>query len=433
MNWHWLSNWSGRLFAAALLATAAVVAGDALTLAECERLALGHNDRIAAANESWEAERARIDSAGALPDPQLGFTYYVEEVQTRVGPQEQAISLNQMIPWPAKLSAKRREQAEWSEAARHRFQGTRLDVLFRVRTFWYELAYIGRARERVRANVELLRSVEEAMRAQYRTGSGTLAKVLSLQLERSHTEDRLKVLDSREKRLLASLNETLGRDPHLPLARKGDHTPAPLPSPDDLRAAVLTANPKLLAAQRAAAAGAAGLDYARATNRPDFTVGASWVMTGDRTDMDVSGNGRDPVLLSVRMTLPIWPAKNRAVRAQAAARRRALESTSRDTRQRLLAKLEVLLVRHNEAIRQENLYRKTLIPQAEQAYASLRKSFAAGQVSFANLIDSQRRLLELQLQTEKAVLEKHQTSAAVHVMRGEHEGAQPSADKKTTP
>ena len=425
MNWH--------VLATGLLSSLAVMAGDALTLAECERLALSHNDGIAAAGQRWESERARIDSVGALPDPQFGFTYYVEEVQTRVGPQEQAVALNQMVPWPGKLKAKRREQTELAEAAHHRFQGTRLDVLLRVRAIWYELAYIDSAREKVRANVELLQSVEEAMRAQYRTGTGTLAKVLSLQLERDQIRDRLKVLDAREKVLLTRLNEALGRDPQLPLARVGDGAPAAVPAPDDLRAAVLAANPRVLAARRAAAASAAGLDYARDTDKPDFTLGASWVMTGERTDMDVAGNGRDPVMFSVRMTLPLWPAKNRAVVAHAAARKRALMATSRDIRQRALAELEILLVRNGEAVRRESLYRKTLIPQAEQAYASQRKSFAASQVSFADLIDSQRRLLALQLQVEKAVLEKHQTSAAIHAMRGEQGGAQTSPAKELKP
>ena len=43
---------------------------------------------------------------GALPDPRLTYRYFVEEVETRVGPQRQAVGLSQTVPWPGRRAAR---------------------------------------------------------------------------------------------------------------------------------------------------------------------------------------------------------------------------------------------------------------------------------------------------------------------------------------
>ena len=42
----------------------------------------------------------------ALPDPQVAFGYFIQPVETRVGPQQFKISASQMFPWFGTLKAK---------------------------------------------------------------------------------------------------------------------------------------------------------------------------------------------------------------------------------------------------------------------------------------------------------------------------------------
>ncbi len=42
----------------------------------------------------------------ALPDPQLAFGYFIQPVETRVGPQQFKFSVSQMFPWFGTLKAK---------------------------------------------------------------------------------------------------------------------------------------------------------------------------------------------------------------------------------------------------------------------------------------------------------------------------------------
>ena len=63
-----------------------------------------HDAWIDEARLRWEAVEARLPAAGALPDPELTYGYFLESVETRVGPQNQKFGLSQKIPWPARLA-----------------------------------------------------------------------------------------------------------------------------------------------------------------------------------------------------------------------------------------------------------------------------------------------------------------------------------------
>ena len=50
-----------------------------------------HNPALKAARARWNAARAAIGEVGAWPDPKVSYGYFLEEVETRVGPQEQRV------------------------------------------------------------------------------------------------------------------------------------------------------------------------------------------------------------------------------------------------------------------------------------------------------------------------------------------------------
>ena len=64
------------------------------------------------------------------------------------------------------------------------------------------------------------------------------------------------------------------------------------------------------------------------------------------------------------------------------------------------------------------LYRDTVLPKAEQALASSRQAYAAGQVAFVELIDSQRTLLDVRLMIAQARVEREKRLAEVESLAG---------------
>jgi len=65
--------------------------------------ALENNPGIRVAEKRWKAAKYKSGYVKGLPDPMISYTYFGENVETRVGPQEHKYGASQKIPFPGKL------------------------------------------------------------------------------------------------------------------------------------------------------------------------------------------------------------------------------------------------------------------------------------------------------------------------------------------
>ena len=56
---------------------------------------------------TWKSDLEKTGYAGSLPDPIVVYGYLIEQVETRVGPQNQRVSLRQSFPWFGTLGDKK--------------------------------------------------------------------------------------------------------------------------------------------------------------------------------------------------------------------------------------------------------------------------------------------------------------------------------------
>ena len=77
-----------------------------------------NNSGLRTAFESWRAAMEQIPQAAALDDPRFTYGYFLQEVETRVGPQKHRLGLTQMFPWFGKLDVRTDAAAAKAEAAR---------------------------------------------------------------------------------------------------------------------------------------------------------------------------------------------------------------------------------------------------------------------------------------------------------------------------
>ena len=62
--------------------------------------------------------------ARALPEPSLGFSVFLQAIETRTGPQQGRVSLEQVFPWPTALAAGADAAAARARAADARVTAT---------------------------------------------------------------------------------------------------------------------------------------------------------------------------------------------------------------------------------------------------------------------------------------------------------------------
>lgn len=387
-------------------------------LSDFVRYALLNNPAVEAAYQRWRAVAETGAQVGALPDPQLTLGVFLEEVETRVGPQEARFGVRQAFPWPGVLSDRERAADAAARAAFRQFEAARLDVVEQTVRALHDLRYLEVATAITRENLELLRSFEEVVRARYRVGTGSHPELIRVQVELGEVEDRVAELEAVRPTYVAFLNAALNRESEAPVAQVPE-LPATVvaKSAAELVQLIDGTNPSLLALDEEIERQRTLADVARQEGYPSFSLGLDYISTGDARMSGVSGSGDDPVLLSLGVSLPIWRGRYDAAVREALARRLAVTQQRNATSNQLASSVHRAWFEHTDAHRRVRLY-GTLIPKAEESLRASLAGFRAGDASFLDLLDTQRKLLEFALAAERSRADRGQALARLTSLVG---------------
>jgi outer membrane protein TolC len=381
--------------------------------------AAGQNPALKAAYYRWQALVEKSGYAGALPEPTISYTHYIENVETRVGPQEQRFSLRQTFPWFGTLGARKDISSETARAAYENFHAEKVKLFYEIKSAYYEYYYLGRDLAISRANLELLTFWESITRAKYRVNLIKHPDVIRAQVELGKMEDRVRTIENMAGPAAAGLRAAL----NLP-----DSVQLPLPSRIDIEETalnrdrvmrdVLTNNPDLKSLAHVIDRERAGLRLAGKMSLPNFMVGVDYIQTGDAIDPAMIDSGKDPWMVSVGMSVPIWFGANKARQKEAQANHRRAEYTYRDAQNQLKAFVEKVFFDFDDALRKIRLYRDGLVPKAEQSLNANYTAYQAGETDFLNLLDAQARLLDFQLQYERSRVDLALSRARLDMLMG---------------
>ncbi len=373
------------------------------TLADLERLAELRSPALRAAFYRWKAAVEKAGYADVFPDPMFTFAQFVENVETRVGPQERRMALRQTLPWFGTLQAREDAAAAAARAAWERFEAERLRVLRDVRRAWYEYAYAAREITITRETLDLVRYWERVAREKYRVDLAKHSAVIQAQVELGMLEDRLRTVEARVAPLEARIRELLALPDTVHVAAPDSiAVDGPPVDRDALTHAVLERNPDLLALAREIEARRARVRLAGKASWPRVTLGVDWVETGPAVDPTLPESGKDAWMASVGISLPIWFGDNAARRHEASARLRESEYRLDDARHAVVRVIEDHLFGYDDALRKTRLYRDGLIPKARQSLGATYTAYRAGTVDFVSVLDAERVLLDFRLRLERA-------------------------------
>ncbi len=91
----------------------------------------------------------------------LHTAYFIEEVETRVGPQRNKFGIMQTFPWFGKIEARGDVATAKAKAARQRYEANKLKLFWQVKDAFYEFTYLATAVDTAKENLELLQHFEE--------------------------------------------------------------------------------------------------------------------------------------------------------------------------------------------------------------------------------------------------------------------------------
>lgn len=382
------------------------------------RYALHHNAGLRAAYERFFAGAERVAQAGSLPDPQFTFAQFVEEVQTRTGPQQRRYSLTQAFPWFGELDLRSdvaRGQAEelWQVVVQKQ-----LEVERDVAVHYAEYAYLSHVIGITRDVLGLLRQLEGVLQERVAVGRATQADLLRLQVEigrvENDLESRERVRPSLSARLAAAMNWEGTAD--LPLPKLSEPELKPVDTVGLLQRATEN-SPRLRQLVERARTFEDRRRLAELDGWPDFQIGVDYLETDDAL-MPTPGSGDDPWALRVGFTLPIWRSRYAAAEREAERGVRAAMAEFEDYRSKLRAELEATAFALEDAARQVVLYRDTLLTRSREALEVTRSAYTAGSSTLLEVIDSERALLQFEIAYWRACRDHHQSRARLEALIG---------------
>jgi outer membrane protein TolC len=397
------------------------VLSDSSTLEDYLAYAAIHNAGLKAAWYRWRAALERAPQVRSLPDPMISYDHFIRSVETRVGAQRARIGVRQVVPWPGKLILAGQVADKAAAAAHKRYEHARLTLFYRVRHAYYDYWYLARAIEINKANVDLAKRFEQVARTKYKAAAAGHPDVIRAQVELAKLQDRLAALRDLRNPASARLSAILNRPASSPLPwpRKAPSRVRLRESDEQAIAKLREANPELAALALEVERAEKAVRLARQSWAPNFSLGFDHVFT-DELDgpMPTEDRGKDPVMVGVGISIPLWFGKHRAAVRQARARLSGARLSRRERENMLSARLKKVLFEIRDAERKIELYAGTLIPKGQQALRAAETAFKGGKVDFLDLIDAQRILLEFGLSHERALSSHAQRLAELEMLIG---------------
>ncbi len=350
--------------------------------------ALAQSPIITSARKHWQALGKVPVQVATLPDPILSLQHFtVGSPQPFAGYETSdfyytGFGVSQEIPGPGKLRLRASEAQRQADAARAAYLAQQRQVVEQVRESYFNLFYLRKMLDSLRATQTELERVTQTAEAQYHVALSQQQDVLKAQLTQTEVLKDLATDQQQFQQGQANLKAILGREQDSAHIEVGEITPTSLALSDEqLRQLALANSPTVQQAHALEEQSNAALAIAKRDYLPDFSVGYMYQKTGPGV--------RDYYMLTLGAKVPLyfWRKQTPAVE-QAALEKESVAADSYSKRLTVLSDLQNQLIALRTSGRVLTLYHEGLIPQAEETRNSATAAYQVGKVDFQTLLSS---------------------------------------------
>ncbi len=405
---------AGALWALALSATATEpIPGHSLE--SIRSWVLEHNPELRAMDFEAQAAEARIQPAGAMPDPMasVGFRGLDPNKPWRSAGAEREVNyaLRQRLPLWGKRALARTAASQDAVAVGLDRLTTARDLLADAEAAYARYWHADQAVAVLDRRIALLRQVEEMAGVRYALGRAAQQDAIRAQVEQTSLQrERIERLATKQE-AAATLNAVLGRRSDAPLAtpdeapRLAVHSASLAEALDDA-----DAHPAVRSQQARAEAARTNVVLQRRNRFPDITLGVGAMQFG---------NGIESTELMFEVEIPFQQRARRERERES----RLLEDAALARRDATLRAVEErgasAWSQWTSARERRGLIENTLLPQADATWQSALASYQVGEVDFGTLLEALNEWQGADLARVDALRDELLGAAAVRAIEGE--------------
>lgn len=380
----------------------------------------------------YQAALQKVPQAGSLSDPELNVGIFLSPMELVSGKQVAEIQLMQMFPWFGVLKNAKDEMSLMANAKFELFRDAKLQVFYDVQKTWYELYKIRQNIRISEENVEILRTLERIALVRYKTvstgssygestgtaatapsssgssgmnsmgsnsqsgqatpssgssmqsnsmgssiGGNGLSDLYRIQIEIGNLENNIALLNNQYNTVAARFNSYLNRPGRsvisIPDSLKTEKLDVSLQAVSDT---MLNNNPMLSMLNYEQQSLDARKKMVTKMGYPMVGLGVNYTLI-NKSEMSTSTmNGEDMIMPMVKVTLPIYRKKYKAMRNEADMLKVATEQNYKATSNSLQTEYFEAVQFYQDAERRMKLYESQSL-LAKKSLDIMVKSFSA--------------------------------------------------------
>lgn len=368
------------------------------------RLAAENNPGIQAKFKAYLSALEKVDQQGALPDPTIGFGYFLSPVETRVGAQRFKASLNQMFPWKGTLSTQKQLASAQAKIKFEEFESAKNQLFLQVKSSFLMLYELEREVKIYEANLKLLKSYEPVTKTKYESNLVSLADLVRVQIKIDEATTKLELLNLKRKPLLNDFNTLLNQEVDFSVEELNFNLPLNL-APTDFQYtdSALINNPGIRMVEQQIKAVEHQSALAELARRPRFGVGLEYGFIQKRDMPNLEDNGKDILTPTFSLSLPVFGKKNKALKREAILMKESYDYQMESVKDQLANQWVMTEYQLKQATTELDLYAKE-IEKTELLLRVLTSEYSNNNSQFEELLATQQSLLQLQLAQIKSHL-----------------------------
>ncbi len=358
--------------------------------------AVHNNAELQAMQFGYESSLEKVNEAGSLPNTTISAGYFIQEVETRVGPQRTRLSVSQPLPWFGTLGARKNVASAMSESELQNIELSERKLKLDVKQAYYDLYEKKASLSILRKNLEILKTYEELALNELESNRTTMVDVLKIRIQINETESKSISVSDEYETSVTTFNLLLNREPN---ARVVVADSLQLDTVQFNKEDLIN-NPQLL---RLNAQQDVLLQSEKANEKegmPSLGVGLDYVFV-EESPMQVSDNGKDVIMPMVSLSIPLFSKKYTSKRKQYQLEQQAVERRKVNVSNELEMAFQEALTALQNAKRTVNTQKEN-IHQAQQAEEVILTTYETAKLDFEQILEVQQLILKFQLEEVKA-------------------------------
>jgi outer membrane protein TolC len=380
------------------------------------KTAAENNPGLKARFNEYMAALEVVPQAKALPDPQLTFGYFIQPVETRVGPMRLKISASQMFPWIGTLKAKENLAVQAAKAKYEVFEEAKSKLFNEIKSVYFNTYFVHKAIEITKENMDILRTFGKLANIKFESGLVSAVDEYRIEIEIGELENHLASLKDQQVLLEVMFNNLLNRGSEnqvkVPDVLWDDDFPLTKQAALD---SIKLSNHQLLSLDFQQAALQFREEVASKMGKPSFMIGIDYTVVGKGENNMM---GKDAFMFPhVSITVPLYRTKYKAMVQEVAYLAAAKESEKADRINKLETLFEKGWKEYLDAVRRVDLFAAQLT-LARKSARILETDYATGNKNFEEVLRMERQVLKFNLELEKARADKQAAMSFLNYLMG---------------